>query len=1658
MASFNVVTEQEDLRLFLQDRVAAYDDSIDTSLGSAFDNDVIQPLLARLGPDPYVTPIVEFIQGRLAAEFENLVIQDGEPIDDLVIRPNRLLLEAYRRQINLVSTNQSVANPELMNEREADALAANYFIPRRLGGFSVGTARLYYSAAQYALVTPSNAIFTGGGLQFFPIESQGITADRMILNEENGLFYFDVAVRAEAEGAQYNIEPETLTGIDGQTSVVKVVNKSRFEEGDDKESTEEYLARVEQSLTERSLVTVRGINARVLDVFENVRLVQVIGFGDPEMQRDLLKGTSSSTPYAVALVVISGGGRLLTLDGNVGLGGSVSPGFLSAGVRVGDLVTVYGDDLSFDLTRVVESVTEGQIVLEDATTISPATGTSCTIRGPQGTITISDIPGGILGPDPTIEIKDGEVHIGGVLDVFVRAGDPQERDFTLEGVLDGEPLRFGTDLETYGGESPRYVHVTEAIANGLAIPSTDRHGNALSEYLELVIAGNSSSPIDQEPWRPTEADIDRYIQVVPPAPGSDFQGTYRISQIIGQEYYSGVLSTRILISKENKERNDTDSAWYTSSSNPTMDLSFRIVEEESAKSWVRDRDGSSAAIAEDDPDPGDPVILGGVDFFAVGTTIGDSVVLETGPDAGIYSVRRVLSWLTDGDTLILDRDLTSSQGPTSPGTDSGIRYRIADELNVDLVSPRVTKIPIEGSFDGDDLSSVAGSQKMTATGGTNFLVAGVEVGDTLEILGGGNAGTYAIEAVSGSEIEVDAPAANTLAGQQFSIYRAYEGVSLPLVRVKSVELLDSNSQPTGISVPYGDVIDVRVQGGLSNKAQGNIVESFTGEFQDNGDGIIDLYDPEVDFDGEGVEAGYRLNIINTDSAGAYTVLATGSDPEVGLTEHHLRIRPVSGTTGFLSTDSDVHYSVGQASSGIARLFFLEPTSVNIQTGIDGGRLSDGTNEYRFSEVDGQVLVPAPGSVDDDGRDFRTCRTYSETVNVSWSTTGTGNTSGNTFTDSGASFLSEDIRSTYVLRILTGADAGTYDISSVSSETTLVVSGSAFTGASGANYEILRYETIAELVDTNRPGVFELEIQEGDEVEVHEPIQFRVSNSGGSFTGQTFEEAGIFGTPSGLLITAGSNLVSVPSNSAIDFQVMDSNFPLSGQWLYIESGPDEGRYVIESVVDAKTLRIDSVMLGTSTGVDARDVNSRSGLTLAASGSNTKLTDSDDAAQLDSLTTGQYITIFESTRGDIDGAYVISDVLSSESGAVEIEASLTDHSSLLDSQSVGPFSWIATSEDGAGPYQFRIYRSIPTEFEVVEVAPKRSDVTGVRRGSVSGTFLTDAAGAGMSTLGVAPGDIVEVLEGPSKGMYHAEGVLSDLVTVTSEVPFPVALPDVAYRVWGGLHGSRRMLRLGPKDSSDGRAEVGPNIPYRILRPGIYRASSTEMEPNFDGALYYVDVQIESDGAGDNLNLSDDTRLEVLEGIEVDGYTYSVGNETLTFSVFEEVSLIFDRRFLPVGNSDSPENLTEVSGRNLRVTYETSVPTKLVNDLMRSVNDRPVNANPIARHFLPSYVYTSLQYSGGVSEEEMGAAMEDLIHSLGAEAELRVSDLEKILIRRGAETVEHPIELVTVTHDLGRRLVVNRSDNKVGGVNEVPYNGTGRQSAFFTEFEETLLLTRE
>lgn len=298
-----------DLQTFIQDRLQAVIPTLDISPGSPADVGIVQPIITFLGTDPFETDILTFITDRFAQEFPDIFNGNPAAVMDLFAKPLTILLDPFKRETLSVKRNQSLQDPTVLSDDDADALVANFFETRNSGGFSVGLARVFFANPTNVQVEITAQFFTADGLNFFPTNPTSITAEEMVFNRDGALYFMDVPVKAENAGAQYNIDPNTnpLTGVNGIFGVVKVTNTNAFEGGTSAVDTPTFVAQAQQSLTERSLVTRRGATAILDNVFQgDVRAIQVIGAGDPEMQRDILVATSPGHAWITGKVTLYG--------------------------------------------------------------------------------------------------------------------------------------------------------------------------------------------------------------------------------------------------------------------------------------------------------------------------------------------------------------------------------------------------------------------------------------------------------------------------------------------------------------------------------------------------------------------------------------------------------------------------------------------------------------------------------------------------------------------------------------------------------------------------------------------------------------------------------------------------------------------------------------------------------------------------------------------------------------------------------------------------------------------------------------------------------------------------------------------------------------------------------------------------------------------------------------------------------------------------------------------------------------------------------------------------------------------------------------------------------------------------------------------------------
>jgi len=813
-----------DLEAFLRQIAREWDPSLDVSEGSPFDTKIVQRVLRRLGTDPFTVDMATFVQARLKQAYPDVAFDEGGALTDLLIKPVTLLWDPIVRESVRIQGSQSFKYPGALTTEEAEALGANLFSTRETGEYAKGVGRILFDQPQVVSMTPEKFFTSKGGLHFFPIESQSIRAEEMILNvDDDGLYYFDVNLIAENPGSAYNIGPRSLVSVANTPSAVGVTNLRRFQDGLKEETATDYVYRAQSELTERSLVSLRGIAAKITRSYPEVQRLNVVGFNDPEMQRDIVTGGSFGDIIASGTTgrpVSDGEGanrtrRFYTTDVDLTT-------VASAGPVSGLYITIFGASGSFTTGRdfEVESiVSPTEIDVTEQEMFYSATG-PCAWAIRRKELTLSGIPGGILYPDSpygTVTIEPDEIHIGGTYDVYLRATELESTSLVLTEVIDDEPAVSGLSAAEV---APNQVTLTDIVLNAT--------------------------------------------------------------------YFEG-------------------------------DSVYTAIEEAGARGYT--------------------------------------LQIETGTNAGSYRVLSVTQTVGLSPVLYLTPDLPN---PTSGPS----RWRLVDELTIELTGPRHTKVS------GNDLSKIQGSVYVTTSSGTDFDALGVAEGDVVQILEGQDAGEYTLTAdpiaPGFTSLELDAEMTFTETGVSYTVYtpNVAGSIDLPLVRVTSVELLDSGNQPQGTTVPYAKPVDIQSRS-FQNPARGvkhDWVDVSLGLVSGSITfplvGTLFVYNfyfstVVVTFSGE-ADIASVVNTLNT------MLLPFSSGPvAVELDSTHFGIRPfgnggrvaITGGTAMTAVfgDTDVRTSCDIRSSNASAGWDSLDPDVDLATGLDVIQVLDG-NQVGFYPI------------------------------------------------------------------------------------------------------------------------------------------------------------------------------------------------------------------------------------------------------------------------------------------------------------------------------------------------------------------------------------------------------------------------------------------------------------------------------------------------------------------------------------------------------------------------------------------------------------------------------------------------------------------------------------------------------------------------------------
>jgi len=240
----------------------------------------------------------DVIEAAIRENFPNISIRRGTVMKELVAKASALGYAVVSRALeDFKATNSlsAVASSTVpVDDSVIDALLSNWFITRKQGASATGlikvtmaTNRNLFLAAGAEFISSNNLVFTTETAFLIEEVPTTSTSIQLHLDVASGLYYFLISVTAADEGDEYSIPQGTqLENTTIGADLVLAEAFTDFAGGVDTESSTDLLARAQEVITVRDLVTTKAIKAVLPEEFAAMQDIAVVGYGDPEMSRD----------------------------------------------------------------------------------------------------------------------------------------------------------------------------------------------------------------------------------------------------------------------------------------------------------------------------------------------------------------------------------------------------------------------------------------------------------------------------------------------------------------------------------------------------------------------------------------------------------------------------------------------------------------------------------------------------------------------------------------------------------------------------------------------------------------------------------------------------------------------------------------------------------------------------------------------------------------------------------------------------------------------------------------------------------------------------------------------------------------------------------------------------------------------------------------------------------------------------------------------------------------------------------------------------------------------------------------------------------------------------------------------------------------------------
>ena len=228
-------------------------------------------------------------------------IEEGTAAHDVLIKVYSLIYNLFKYDVERAKAYLSLSNATAIKDTlgaeydvAVDAVLSNWFVTRKEGIKTTGTLRLVFSdLPELVILNEGVVIGVLGTVVVAPLHTYELVATsfniRTNIQNHSAEYYTDIEVGSIIDTAELITPKSTVKLFLPDINILKGEVINDFIPGKLKESSEDFIARTDEVITTRELISDRAIRTVLLDEYINLKAVYVAGHGDTEQLRDIVR-------------------------------------------------------------------------------------------------------------------------------------------------------------------------------------------------------------------------------------------------------------------------------------------------------------------------------------------------------------------------------------------------------------------------------------------------------------------------------------------------------------------------------------------------------------------------------------------------------------------------------------------------------------------------------------------------------------------------------------------------------------------------------------------------------------------------------------------------------------------------------------------------------------------------------------------------------------------------------------------------------------------------------------------------------------------------------------------------------------------------------------------------------------------------------------------------------------------------------------------------------------------------------------------------------------------------------------------------------------------------------------------------------------------------